>query len=330
MNTQTKLLDKKIDNTIDNKTEQVIIIGSGPAGLTAAVYAARANLHPLIIDGGTPGGQLMGTTAVENWPGETSILGPTLVINMRKHAEHFGTRFLEQTVIKTDLSTSPFVLETNKGQKLYTHALIIATGATPNRLGCPGEDIYWGKGVTTCAVCDGAFYRDQKVIIVGGGDTAMENASFLRKFTDQVTIVHIRDKFSATHAMQERVLNDPHIKIIYNSTVTEIFGESVNNNPRVTGVTITNQLNNTQETLPAQGVFIAIGLRPNTVPFMGQIATNSHGYITVTNNTNTSIPGVFAAGDVHDYRYKQAITSAGSGCMAAIDAEHYLKSRNLC
>jgi len=299
---------------------KLIIIGSGPAGLTAGVYASRAALSPLILEGKTPGGQLMGTSYIENWPGNKSILGPTLMMNMRDHAKHFGATLLSEEVVKVDFSARPFTLWTNRGKELKAHSVIIATGAIPNKLGCPGEAEYWGKGVTTCAVCDGAFYPDKKIVIIGGGDTAMEDASFMTKFTDKITVVHILDKFTASAAMQERVLNNPKINIIYNSTVTEFKG----NGQHVTHVVVTNQKTGEIQTLEADGAFLAIGLRPSTEPFKDQIKLNQWGYIEVTNHTRTSVEGVFAAGDAEDPRYKQAITSAGSGCMAALDAERYL------
>lgn len=304
-----------------NTVHNLIILGSGPAGLTAAIYAARGNLKPLVIDGAIPGGQLLGTTYVENWPGEKSILGPTLMQNMRDHAQHFGTQFLSETVVKVDFSKKPFTLWTDQNTQLQAHAVIVATGAVPNKLGCPGEKEYWGKGVTTCAVCDGAFYVDKKVLVVGGGDTAMEDASFLKKFTKNVIIVQIEDKLTASHAMQQRVLNDPDITIMYNSTVTEIRGD----NNHVTGVTITNQKTNEVATMPIDGIFVAIGLRPSTEIFKNQLAMNDYGYLQVENNTKSSVDGVFIAGDVADYRYRQAITAAGNGCMAALDVERYLK-----
>ncbi len=300
----------------------LVIIGSGPAGLTAAVYAARSNLNPVVIDGSTPGGQLMGTTYVENWPGEKSILGPTLMINMREHAKHFGTTFVEEEVVRADLTSRPFTLWTNRDSKIMAHSLIIATGATPNRLNCPGEDTYWGKGITTCTVCDGAFYKNKPVLVVGGGDSAMEGASFLKKFTDDITVVHILEELTASYSMQKRVVDDPTIKIIYQSTVTNITGDGTH----VTGATITHQKSKVQEERSFDGIFIAIGLKPNTQPFRGQLAMNDLGYLMITNNTRTSIDGVFAAGDVYDYRYKQAITSAGAGCMATMDVEQYLKT----
>ncbi len=303
-----------------NNTHRLIIIGSGPAGLTAGIYAARANLSPLIIEGAKPGGQLLGTSYVENWPGEKSILGPELMMKMRDHAKHFGATFLSEEVVKTDFSKRPFTLWTDRNKELKADSIIIATGAVPNRLGCPGEDLYWGKGVTTCAVCDGAFYKDQKVLVVGGGDTAMEDASFLKKFTKDITVVQILDQLSASHAMKQRILDDPDITVLYNSTVTEIKGDG----NRVTGATILNKKTGKTTELKLDGIFIAIGLSPSTKAFEGQLELEKFGYLKVFDHTKTSIPGVFAAGDVFDYRYKQAITAAGSGCMAALDAERYL------
>lgn len=304
----------------DTKIHDLVIIGSGPAGLTAGIYSSRANIKALIVEGKNPGGQLMGTSHIENWPGNISILGPTLMMNIRDHAKHFGSSFLTEEIVKVDFSQRPFTLWTHRNKELKAHAIIIATGAIPNRLHCTGESEYWGKGVTTCAVCDGAFYPDKRVLIIGGGDTAMEDASFMTKFTDKITIVHILDKLTASAAMQERVLNNPKINIIYNSTVTEFKGDG----SRVNQAVITNKLTNETQLMDIDGAFLAIGLRPSTEIFKGQLELNEWGYIKVTNNTNTSVPGIFAAGDVEDYRYRQAITSAGSGCMAALDAEKYL------
>lgn len=305
---------------MENKIHKLIIIGSGPAGLTAGIYASRANLEPIIIDGDEPGGQLIKTSYVENWPGEKSILGPKLMMNMRDHAQHFGAQFVAGKVTRVDFSQKPFTITVNDKITLQSQAVIIATGATPKRLNVPGEDTYWGKGVTTCAVCDGAFYPDKNVIVVGGGDTAMEDASFLKKFTKKVTIVHILDKFTASHAMQQRVINDPDITVYYSSTVTELHGDG----QHVTGATVTNQLTGQTMQLEADGVFIAVGLTPNTAPFKDHVDCNKWGFVDVTNHVHTNIEGVFAAGDVHDYRYRQAITSAAAGCMAALDAERYL------
>lgn len=300
--------------------EQLIIIGSGPAALTAAIYAARAQLNPLIIEGPKPGGQLMGTTYVENWPGIDRILGPELMQNLRNHAKSVGTRFVFEEVTQVDTERRPFIIHTQK-QQYISRALIVATGATPKRLGCPGEHEYWGKGVTTCAVCDGAFYKDKKVVIIGGGDSAMENASFMTNFTKDITIIHILDALTASKAMQERILANPDIRIIYSSKVTEIHGTG----DAVIGITIENTKTGTKQALETNAVFIAIGLIPNTGIFKGQLELTPYGYIKQITNTETSVPGIFAAGDVTDSRYRQAITSAGSGCMAALDAERFLK-----
>jgi thioredoxin reductase (NADPH) len=304
--------------------ENIIIIGSGPAALTAAVYCARAGLKPLVIEGDNPGGQLMGTTYIENWPGEQSILGPSLMIKMRNHALLFGTRLVPEVVTKVELMQRPFKMYTNKNEYQST-SIIIATGATPKQLNCPGEQAYWGKGITTCAVCDGSFYKDKEVVIIGGGDTAMENASFMTNFTDRISIVHILPHLTASWPMQERILKDSSIKIFYESTVTAFKG----NDHGLTHSQITNQ--NTSESfwLPTDGAFVAIGLSPNTELFKGQLELTKYGYIVVHDHTHTSIPGVFTAGDVADPRYRQAITSAGSGCAAALDAERYIKEVSL-
>lgn len=310
---------------MSTKVEQLIIIGSGPASLTAAIYASRANLNPLIIEGSHPGGQLIGTTAVENWPGNISIMGPQLMMNMKEHAQHFGTRFVSSDAIQVNTTTRPFSITTRDNNELKTHCIIIATGATPKRLKVPGEDTYWGKGVSTCAICDGAFYKDKRVLIVGGGDTAMEDALFMTKFTKDITIVHILDKLTASAAMQARVLNAQHIKIIYNTTVTEITGSK----EHVTGAKLTNQQTKQQTDLPVDAVFIAIGFTPNSSLFEGKLQLNEDGFIKPINHTQTSVDGIFVAGDVADYRYRQAITAAGAGCMATLDAQNWLRKQNL-
>lgn len=310
--------------TTDN-VYSVIIIGSGPAGLTAAMYTGRAFINPLIIEGAQPGGQLMGTTFIENWPGTKSIMGPRLMMDMRDHATHFGAQFLHESVTKVDFSKRPFSLTTSKNKELKAHSVIVATGASPNKLGCPGESEYWGKGVTTCAVCDGAFYPEKKALIIGGGDTAMEDASFMTKFTDDITIVHILDKLTASPAMQQRVLNNPKIKIIYNSTVSLMEG----NGTHVTSVTIENKKTGAKEKLAVDVVFLAIGQKPNTAIFKDQLELDRMGYIKLTDSTKTSVEGVFVAGDAADYRYRQAIVSSGSGCMAALDCQRYLEAKNL-
>lgn len=267
----------------------------------------------------------MTTTLIENWPGEKSILGPKLMLNMQEHAKEAGCEFLDTTVTATNFTQKPFAITTSDQQQLYAHSVIIATGATPKKLGVPGEEMHWGKGVTTCAVCDGALYKDVPVVIVGGGDTAMEDASFMAKFTNNITIIQIGDTLTAQAVMQERVLNNPKITILYNSTVTEIKGDG----NKVQEIVVTNQKTQEQRTLPATAVFIAIGLVPNTQIFGNQIALERSGHIKRAELTHTSIPGIFCAGDVADPRYRQAIASAGDGCRAAMDAEQYLVEQKL-
>jgi len=282
-------------------------------------------LKPLVLDGKKPGGQLMSTTAVENWPGNISIMGPELMLNMREHAKHFGAEYLEQTVTKVDFTVHPFLIWTDGDVQLEADTVIVATGASPNKLGCPGEEEYWGRGVASCAVCDAAFFKDRKVLVVGGGDVAMENASFLSKFASEITVVHILDELTASKPLQKRVLDDSKITVIYGSTVSEIKGDGT----MVTGVVVTEQNSGQTREIPVDGVFVSIGMRPNTQPFEGQLELGKGGYLVVPDHTKTSVDGVFAAGDVHDYRYRQAITSSGSGCMAAMDAEAYLQKLGL-
>lgn len=303
----------------------LIIIGAGPAGLTAAIYAARANLQPVLIQGPKPGGQLMGTTAIENWPGSSSITGPELMINMQQHVNNFNVTTIDGSVTQLNLTERPFQVIVDGKQKLQAYTIILATGATPNRLNCPGEDEFWGKGVSTCAVCDGAFYRNQTVIVVGGGDSSMESASFLQRNGNKVIIVHIGDKLTASAAMQQRVLNKPDFTIIYNSTVTEIKGQ----NGKVTGATVTNQRSKETQFISADAVFLAIGLKPNADIVAGQLDRTPSGHIKTHDQVKTSMPGVFAAGDIQDPKYRQAIVSAGFGCIAALEAERFLASHHL-
>jgi len=298
------------------------IIGSGPAGLSAAIYASRANLEPLVIEGKEPGGQLMSTSYIENWPGNEKILGPELMSNLKKHAKSFGTEFLAQSVVKVNLLEKPFIINTDNKHEIKSRAIIIATGANPKKLGCKGEDEYWGKGVSSCAVCDGALFKDKEIVIVGGGDSAMENASFMKNFTNKITIIHILPELTASYSMQKKIINDPKIKIIYNSSVCEIKG----NSHQVSSISIMNYKTQTISELQTNAVFIAIGLIPSTKLFKDQLELTEYGHIILKNNTETSIKGVFAAGDVADAKYRQAITSAGSGCAASLDAERYLKN----
>jgi thioredoxin reductase (NADPH) len=311
------------------ETKKLVIIGSGPAGLTAGMYAARANLQPVIFEGTVPGGQLISTTDVENWPGEKKIKGLALIEQLKDHALNFGCTFREQTITKIDTSTTPFVLTTDQNETCLAQSIILAPGAKPKRLNVPGEQTYWGKGVSACAVCDGALYRDQNVIVIGGGDTALENASFLTNFTTKVTVVHIQETLTASAPMRKRALSNPHINIIYNSTVTEIVGDGQHMKHAV----ITDQKTGKKTVLPAQGIFISIGVTPNTEFLQGTVELDGWGYIvlkacTTLGKTCTTIEGIFAAGDAVDYIYRQAITAAGTGCMAALDAERYLKKHH--
>jgi thioredoxin reductase (NADPH) len=300
----------------------VIVIGSGPAGFTAALYAARANLEPLVLKGLEAGGQLMLTTDVENYPGfADGLLGPELMDQMEKQAARFGAEILPVHVTQVDLSDRPFVVKSGD-QEWHTKTIIVATGATARWLGVPGEDALRGRGVSACATCDGFFFRDRELVVVGGGDTAMEEATFLTKFASAVTIVHRRDEFRASKVMVERALANPKIRVVWDSVLDEILGDDA-----VTGVTLRNV--RTGETTPTStdGVFVAIGHDPNTTLFRGQLDLDDDGYLLVDEpRTTTSVPGVFAAGDVTDRTYRQAVTAAGQGCKAAMDAERFLEA----
>ena len=303
------------------QARKVVIIGSGPAGLTAAVYAGRADLKPLIVEGVEAGGQLMLTTEVENYPGFIDgIMGPELMERMRKQAARFGTEFLTDNVRSVDLSTRPFQVTTSD-QTIAADSVIVSTGASAKMLGVPGERELLGHGVSTCATCDGFFFRDQELLIVGGGDSAMEEAIFLTKFASKVTVVHRRDSLRASKIMQQRAFDHPKIEFVWDSVISEIFG-----NGKVAGARIKNLKTGEERELPAGGVFVAIGHTPNTALFEGQLELSGGYIVTPGDNTQTSVPGVFAAGDVVDFRYRQAITAAGMGCSAAIDAERFLES----
>jgi len=301
----------------------VLILGSGPAGLTAAVYCARANLSPLLIDGSQPGGQLTMTTEVENFPGfPKGIMGPQLIQDMRAQAERFGTKFRQGHVSAVDFQSRPFRITVDGEDILETKTLIICTGASANLLGLPSENRLMGHGVSTCATCDGFFFRGKEIAVVGGGDSAVEEATFLTKFASKVTLIHRRDTLRASKIMQDRAMANEKLAFQWNSTLEEILGDEV-----VTGVRLRNIQTHQTEELPLSGVFVAIGHTPNTSLFKGQIDMDEVGYIrTQPSRTTTNIPGVFAAGDVQDSNYRQAITAAGSGCMAAIDAERYLET----
>ncbi|MCC6811610.1 MAG: thioredoxin-disulfide reductase [Deltaproteobacteria bacterium] len=304
---------------------KVIIVGSGPAGYTAAVYAARANLEPVLFAGLQPGGQLTITTDVENYPGfPKGVMGPEMMELFKAQAERFGTQIHMDEITKVDLSKRPFTLwQRDKEWKAET--VIIATGASAKLLDIPSEKKLMGHGVSACATCDGFFFKNQDVIVVGGGDTAMEEANFLTKFASKVTVVHRRDTLRASKIMQERALKNPKIAFVWNSAIDEILGDDKG----VTGVRLKNLVNGETMKLAAQGVFIAIGHQPNTQMFDGQLETDSVGYITIKSGTKTSVDGVFACGDVADAIYRQAVTAAGTGCMAAIDAERWLGAKGI-
>ena len=299
----------------------VVIIGSGPAGLTAALYAARANLKPLLIEGLEAGGQLMLTTMVENFPGfRDGIMGPELMADMRAQAERFGTEIVQGNVSKIEVNRCPIKIEVSD-HIVYTESLIIATGASARLLGLPSERTLLGHGVSTCATCDGFFFRGKPIAVVGGGDSAMEEAIFLTKFASKVTVVHRRDTLRASKIMQEKAFANPKIEFAWNSEVEDILDVKKG---EVTAIVLRDIQTGERTEVPVEGVFVAIGHTPNTSLFKGQLELDTNGYIVTHDGTRTSIPGVFAAGDVQDHIYRQAITAAGTGCMAAIDAEHYL------
>jgi thioredoxin reductase (NADPH) len=300
---------------------EVIIIGSGPAGLTAALYTARANLQPLVIEGVEAGGQLMMTTLVENFPGyRDGIMGPDLMAEMRSQAEKFGADLKQAHVTSVDLCAVPMVVRTADAE--YTaKAIIIATGASARLLGLPAERTLMGHGVSTCATCDGYFFRGQEIVVVGGGDSAMEEAMFLTKFATKVTVVHRRETLRASKIMQDKARANPKIAWALNSEVVEIVGEGAG----VSGVVLRDVRSGATSQLPVTGVFVAIGHTPNTALFKGQLEMDANGYLITHDGAKTSVDGVFACGDVQDHVYRQAITAAGTGCMAAIDAEHYIE-----
>jgi thioredoxin reductase (NADPH) len=304
------------------ETRDVVILGSGPAGYTAALYAARANLEPLVLKGLEAGGQLMLTTEVENYPGfPDAILGPELMDAMEKQAARFGAEILAQSATRVDLSERPFGVWAGD-HEWRARTLVVATGASAKWLGVPGEEKLRGRGVSACATCDGFFFRDRELVVVGGGDTAMEEATFLTKFASKVTIVHRRDEFRASKIMQERALASPKISVVWNAVVEEILGEGA-----VTGVRLRDVVTGAESELATDGVFMAIGHTPNTELLRGQLDLTDTGYIPVEEpTTRTSVPGVFAAGDVTDVIYRQAVTAAGQGCKAAIDAERLLEA----
>jgi len=306
------------------KHARVLILGSGPAGYTAAIYAARAMLKPVLIQGSQPGGQMTITTDVENYPGFADVVqGPWLMEQMRLQAEHVGTEMIMDLIVKVDLKTRPFRLEADSGDIYTCDALIIATGAQARWLGLPSEERFKGYGVSACATCDGFFYKGKRVVVIGGGNTAVEEALFLTNFADKVTVVHRRDSFRAEKILQQRLFNHPKIEVVWDSVVQEILGSS--DGKSVRGVALKNVDTGATTRIDVDGVFVAIGHAPATQIFKDQLETTRSGYlITAPDSTRTSIPGVFAAGDVKDEVFRQAVTAAGMGCMAALEAERYL------
>ena len=306
---------------MSEKIREVIIIGSGPAGLTAAIYNARAELKPLVIAGFEYGGQLVNTTLVENYPGFVDgIDGPELMQNMMKQAEKYGAEYVYENAVEVDFSGEVKTVKTDSGKEFKARSVIIATGSSPRRLHVPGEDEFYGRGVSVCATCDAAFYRDKIVAVVGGGDSAMEESTYLTKFAKKVYIIHRRNEFRASKVMQNKVFNNDKIEIIWNSQVVEIKGSQF-----VETLVLENTQTGEKSELKVDGLFLAIGHVPNTKFLEGKVELDEHGYVVVTDNTKTSVDGVFVAGDVRDYRYQQAITAAGMGCMAALDAEKWLE-----
>ena len=297
----------------------VIIIGAGPAGYTAGIYCSRARHDTLIISGLLPGGQLMNTTDVENYPGfEEGVMGPDLMLTMRKQAERMNTVIIDDVVVNVDFRNRPFKVLT-ASEEYEAKAVIVCTGATPRKIGIKGEETYSGKGVSYCATCDGAFFRNQDIAVVGGGDTCMEEATFLTKFASRVHIIHRRDEFRASKIMQDRALSNENIEVHWNSVIEDIKGDQ-----KVQQIILKDTKTGENKTLEMGGVFVAIGHEPNTDLFKNQLEMDENGYIIQKENTQTSVKGVFTAGDVHDHRYRQAVTAAGFGCMSAIDVDKYL------
>lgn len=305
---------------------KLIIIGSGPAGFTAALYAGRANLNPIIFEGMQPGGQLTITTEVENYPGfEQGIMGPELMDVMRKQAHRFGAKSIYKEITEVDFSSRPFKMKTYEGEEYSADAVIISTGASAKLLKIESETKYMGYGVSACATCDGFFFKDLKVLVVGGGDTAMEEANFLTKYASEVTLIHRRDEFRASKIMTERAEKNEKVKFMTNKVVKEVLGKEENGRKVMTGAILEDTKTGETEEVQADGLFIAIGHKPNTDLFKGILDMDETGYLKVNiGSTYTNIPGIFAAGDVADKTYRQAITAAGTGCMAAIDAERWL------
>jgi thioredoxin reductase (NADPH) len=305
---------------MEDDVSQVVIIGSGPAGLTAGIYSARAGLDPVVYMGSKYGGQLMVTSDVENYPGfKDPIMGPDLMEQMRAQAERVGTRLIQDDVTEVNLRTYPFVIKTHQEERRAL-TLIVASGANPRRLNLESEMRLMGKGVSNCAVCDGFFFRGKKLAVVGGGDTAMEEATFLTQLASSVTLIHRRDSLRASNILQKEAFSDPKLSFMWDSVVTEVIGEK-----KVEALKIKNLKTNEEKLLAFDGLFVAIGYDPNTEIFRGQLEMDPNGYIIAKNETETNIPGVFVAGDVRDFLYRQAVTAAADGCKAALDAERFLK-----
>ncbi|WP_420342037.1 thioredoxin-disulfide reductase [Paenirhodobacter sp.] len=312
----------------ETRKTRVLIIGSGPAGYTAAVYSARAMLEPILVQGQQPGGQLTITTEVENWPGRTEVQGPDLMVQMEEHARAMGAEVLFDTITELELSRRPFVARGDSGTTYEADAIILATGAQARWLGLPSEEKFKGFGVSACATCDGFFYRGKRVVVIGGGNTAVEEALFLTNFAEKVTVVHRREGFRAEKILQDRLFKNPKIEVLWNHTVEEIEGETAPH-LSVTGVRLRNTTTGAVHLLPCDGFFVAIGHAPASELVKDQLELHNGGYVKVEpGTTRTSIPGVFAAGDLTDHVYRQAITSAGMGCMAALDAEHWLAEQD--
>ena len=308
------------------KKTKLLIIGSGPAGYTAAIYASRALLDPILIQGIQPGGQLTITTEVENWPGEKEIQGPDLMTNLEDHAKAAGTNIINNTIMKLDLKKYPFLAISDNGNEYEAESIILATGAQAKWLGLKSEDKYKGFGVSACATCDGFFFRNEIIAVIGGGNTAVEEALFLTKFAKKVILIHRRGALRAEKILQERLFNNPKVEVIWNSVLKEIIG--IDNPLCVEAIKIENQKNKKEIEIACKGVFIAIGHAPSNELILNQLETHNGGYVvTKPNSTETSIPGVFAAGDITDFKYRQAVTAAGMGCMAALEAEKFLSEK---
>lgn len=300
-------------------TYEVVIIGSGPAGYTAGIYTSRAKLNTLLISGSLPGGQLMTTSEVENYPGfPNGIFGPELMMNMRQQAERFGAKLLDDEVVEVDFKRRPFGIKTHS-QEFRSESVIICTGASPRKLGLKAEQEFAGKGISYCATCDGPFFKGEDIAVVGGGDTAIEEATFLTKFGKSVKIIHRKDSLRASKILQEKAFENPKIDFVWDHVVSDIIG-----NRKISSISVRNLRTGEERKISVGGLFVAIGHEPNTSIFKGQLQLDDRGYIALTKNTRTSVEGVFAAGDVHDYRYRQAITAGGFGCMAALDVEKWL------